>query len=346
MIYVFVVCSSFLISLFKNKKNSKFIVYILVVFLGLFAGTRIVGIDNDSNFYKYLFEDIVYRNEKWELEFLSSLIPVILSWFTQSYVQWSFVAFALISLSLKFISIKDFKYFSLAILLYSTNLFFLQDFTTIRAAIASGILLYSIRYLYPMDNKRFFMCVVMSTLFHLSSIIFITIWLVLRYRISLKVLFYSLLLSLIIPLINLNLIILLRLDLVFSKAASYLIIQEQEDSTLNLFSFKILIALVMLFILIRFRDLIKYKYFDILLKIHMLSLIFFFVFSGTGLTFSIRTFELLSIVQILLYPLIINVFPQRLSLIPYLLIFGISFICLYYNIFFSDTIKDYQSWLI
>lgn len=344
--YLYLYIFSFIISLFKNKRNTYIVSGILVLVLAFFAGTRNSYIDNDYSTYEYFFSTAVrdnFFNPQTELSVF--IIPNIISWFTSDYIQWSFVAFAFFSLGIKVFAIKDYRFFTLAIMLYIGNLFFIQDMTTIRASIASGIFLWSIKDIEENRNKKFFIKLGFSFLFHYSSVIFIIVWLIHKFNVKYKWLILGLCFAMLVPVFKLNFIEILHLNVVSDKADYYLKSKEYEEEKLNLLNFKILISLFYLVVFYWQRNKIHFKGFDLLLKTHFLSLIFFFLFSTTGLTFSLRTFELLSIIQIILYPLIIICFIPKLKLWGYLLVMATSFIFFYYNIFIADFLKEYTSWL-
>ena len=230
-------------------------------------------------------------------------------------------------------------------MLYVSNLFFMQDMTTIRASVSSGVLLWSLKDLIAKNDKRFFLKLGFAILFHYSSIIFIIIWLVNKFGVKYKWLFVALFLSILVPVLDLNFISILHLDALSHKAEIYMKIKEYEEEKLNLFNFKILISLFYLVVLYWNRNKIVLPSFDLIIKIHILSLFFFFFFSTTGLTFSQRTFELLSIVQIVLFPTIIMCFNSKLKLFGYLIVLATSGVFFYYNIYISEIFKEYTSWL-
>lgn len=343
--YIFIYLSSLLISLFKNKRNKYIICSILVILLTLFAGTR-GDIDNDHLLYKFYFLTSVNGNfSKLQTELSVYIIPNILNWVTRDFLNWSFVVFAFLSLSTKLFAIKDYRFFSLAIILYLGNLFFIQDMTTIRASVASGFFLLSIKDIEEKKDKQFFIKIALAFLFHYSSVIFIGVWLINKFKVKYKWLIIALGFAILVPIFKLNFIEILHLGAISNKAEIYMQMKNNEEEKLNLFNFKILFSLFFLIVLYWNKKKINYKGFDLMLKIHFLSLILFFLFSTTGLTFSLRTFELLSIVQIILYPLILLCFNKKLKLLGYILIISISFVFFYYNIFVSNLFKYYTSWL-
>lgn len=343
--YVILFFITSIITFFRNRKNVTIVTAIIFIVLTLFAGTRNNNIDNDYALYQWLFQTAVNTDLAMDSEPTKMLIPRVMSWFSQYYVELTFFTYAAIGLYFKLFSIKNYRFFGLAVVLYVSNLFFIQDMTTIRASVASGILLWSLKDIIFRNDKVFFLKLFLAILFHNSSALFIVIWLINRFKIKYKWLFIALAFSIIVPILNLNFIKILHLDSFSEKAGTYLQIKEYEEGNLNLFNFKIIISFFYLAYLYWKRKSIQFRSFDILLKIHILSLILFFLFSPTGLTFSLRIFELLSIVQIVLFPLIILTLPKKFKIFGYIIVILTAAVFFYYNIFFSDLFKAYSSWL-
>lgn len=346
-IYVF----SFLISIIKSNKNKVFITLILIIFLSLFAGTRFY-VDNDYALYTELFAYNISRLQEYvpfgESELSFYLFPYILSkLFVYDYIKYCFLIFAFLGVGIKLFAIMDYKYYSLAVALYVSNLFFIQEMTTIRAGVACGFFLLSLNDIISGDHKKFFTKISLALFFHHSSVLFIVIWAMHKYSIKMRTYVFLLLGSFMVPILKLNFISLLFLDQLFPKAAKYILIQEYEEEKLNLFNFKILISLLFLtvFIFFYFKGKIKDGKTILFIKIHLISLFVFFLFSSTGLTFSLRLYEMLSIIQILLFPQLINFFPRKLKLLGYIVVIAVSFVFLYYNVFVADLYKDYVSWM-
>ncbi|KQS93201.1 EpsG family protein [Chryseobacterium sp. Leaf394] len=331
-------------SLFRNRKNIGLITFLLIVILGIFAGTRNSRIDNDYFIYTNLFSESTTSKSLGD-EPTVTVITIFSKFLVENYVRLAFVIYAFIAVYFKLSSVKAYLFSTLAIMLYVSNLFLVQEMTTIRAGVASGILLWMTPDLINKNNKAVLFKIFLATMFHNSSILFLSIYFVNRYDVKFKYMFFILGLSLLTPILNLNFISILRLDSIFWKAKVYLDVKKYEDVQLNIFNFKIIISMFYLAVLYWFRKKIKYNGFEIFLKIHILSLVFFFLFSTTGLTFSLRTYELISIIQIVLYPLIILCFNDRFKIFGYIIVISTIFVFFYYNIFMAKILKEYSSWL-
>lgn len=349
--YLFIYIFSIFTSLYHNKYFKYFVVPILGLLLILVAGMRKEGVDNDYFSYAIMFKYNVHDTSTYipfaSSEITSYLIPRFFYAISKEhYIVLSFIAYAFFGVGFKIYALRNYKYFLLAIVLYVSNLYFLQEFTTIRAGAASGLLLMAILDLVKKKNTSFFLKVLFATLFHYSSIVFVVVWFVQRFNIKYYLLLGVLAFSLMVPILNLNFVTLLYLDQLFPKAAIYLEIMKSEQMALNLFNFRILIAFALMFVFLIFRKRINFEGFDLFLKIHILSLIFFYLFSTLGLAFSLRLFEMFSIVQLVLFPLLVLIFPLRLRFYGYLTVLGIGTLYFFYNIYLSGIIRAYSSWLI
>jgi len=323
---------------------------ILAFSLIAIAGLRAEGIDNDYHQYIKNFKENVYSISNYvpfvSSEITSYFIPYFWYLLTPTFfIQLTFLTYAFLGVGFKIWALRNYEYFLLAIVIYVGNLYFLQEFTTIRAGAASGILLLSIQDIIKKNNRGFFLKVFCACLFHYSSLIFVAIWFVQKFRISYSVLFLILAASFLVPVLNLNFVQILYLDRLFPKAAVYLEIMKSQQQSLNLFNFRILISCFMLLFFWSFRKRIDYPGFNVLLNLQFLSLIFFYLFSTTGLAFSLRLFEMFSIVQLILYPLIVQVFPTRLRFYGHIVVLGIATLNFFYNVYLSGIIRNYSSWL-
>jgi hypothetical protein len=343
--------SSLIIASFTYIKGNvrSIIVLLLIVSLSLFAGISTQSVD--YGMYRNLFESSV----------ISTFDPIVLlvqepSFFIiplfchavfgpSYYINVSFLIFAFLGVSTKILAIKDSRFFFLSVALYCCYSYFFQEMITIRAGVASGIFLLAIKDLDNKNDKGYFLKILLALLFHYSSIIFVLIWVLVRLKLSLKVFYSFLAASFAIALLKINLLVLLRLDLLIPKVKIYLDLMELEGNVaINLFNYRILISLFMLFLFAyKIKVLEDEPYFLTLFKIHLLSLILFFVLSTSAIVFSDRTFDLLAIVQVLLYPFIILIFKERF--VGYLILFLICSVNLFFIVKISGLFDHYTTWL-
>ncbi|MFW5793781.1 MAG: EpsG family protein [Bacteroidota bacterium] len=140
---------------------------ILSFILILLTGLRKVGVGVDDLNYQLLYETSRGGKLRKDPAFflLANILPSI---------HLLFLTFAVISVLLKTSFLyKHTKYLGLALLLYFSSHYFLHDFVQIRAAVASGLLLWA---LYSAGEKKYLTFTAITALaiaFHLSAIIFI-----------------------------------------------------------------------------------------------------------------------------------------------------------------------------
>lgn len=351
MIYylvIFFVC--FIVFLFYKQKRT--VISVVTVILSFFAGTRL-NIDNDYFLYEYFFKyslDLV-RFRSLNIEFCIYLInrlSHLLFYSTENIVYFSFLSFALLGVSTKMIAVYRYSInIFLSIVLYSTYLFFMQEMTTIRAGVASGIFLLSLVHLVNRNYVAYAFYILFAFIFHNSSVLFILAGLLVFIDLKIKYFYLALILSFVVILTNQNLLQLFYLDAIFPRVATYLeIMQWSNEDKINVFNFKILISLLFLVIFaINFKKLKENRWFEILFRIHIFSLIVFFSLSTSAMVFSARSFDLLSVVQILLFPYITIIFNNKFKLLGWLLIIIFSIIQIVYLVEVSKIYKPYESWL-
>ena len=341
-------------AIFFQTISKKIAVIIMIVMLSLFAGTR-VAVDNDYLLYKEFFQfvngDFEYFKKNFNnLELSIFIIPNFLRIYFISptdIINGSFLLFAIIAVSLKLYSIKKYSnYFLLSFIFYLSSLFFMHEMTTIRAGVAAGILLLSIQDFERKNTFSFSIKMSISLLFHYSSVLVIICYIFMLKVKKIKYYYYGLVISFVIAITKINVLTLLFLDRLFPKVKIYLELQEKiNENKVNIFNFKILFSLfILLLFSFQYKKLCKIKYFDVLYKLHILSILIFFALSPTAIVFSIRSFELISIVQVLLAPMILYLFSPKFKYIGVGIVLVFSAIQLYYIISVQDIFRPYQSW--
>ena len=343
--YVINLILIYLISLAKGPRNKTLVSLVLILLLGLFAGTRNSGIDNDYLEYQRLFVASVTEGYQLGYEPIFYLLPNFLVFFSSiAYVNATFLAIALIGVGTKLWAIKNSSInYAMSVLIYFCIFFIGQEMTTIRAGVAAGIFLLAIPDLLNNNNKVFFFKFFISFLFHYSSILFLPIWFIVKREIGIKYYVFALIASFLVFLLKFNLLAVLNLDF-FPKMEVYL--NGEDEVAINPFNFKILISLLFLGLFwLGHRKLKDNAMYLLLLKIHLISLILFYLLAPAGMAFALRSFELLSIVQILLFPYLFISFSKHFRPVAYIVLVSASLINLYYVLIVSGNIKDYSSWL-
>lgn len=353
MIYYLVILSvCFLVSFFYKQKVLA--ISFATIVLVLFAGTRL-NIDNDYLMYKGLFSSKFrslkdFYNLKVSVEYCIFIVNKFARLFFSSrehIVNFSFLVFALLGVSTKMIAIKRYSTnFILSIILYCTYLFLMQEMTTIRAGVASGIFLLILKYLVDRKYLKFLLFIPIAFIFHNSSILFLLAAILIYLDLKIKYYYYALIASFLIIILNQNIIQIFLLDRVFPRVATYLeILRWSKEEKLNIFNFKILISILFFIIFaINYNKLKGNRWFEVLFRIHIFSLIIFFALSNTAMVFSARSFDLFSVVQILLFPMLLDILSKQQKLFAWILIIACSLLQLYYLVDVADIYKPYKSW--
>lgn len=354
MTYYLLFLLSALLSFIGDVRSKKVFVIILAVLLILFAGTRL---DRDPDYFLY-FKNFWYiektidafQSREISMEWSVFFIPHFFDFFfTQKLevVRATFFTFALLGVSTKLFAIKRYSdYFFLSVVSYMSYLYFMMEMTTIRAGVAAGFFLLSLKALDENKNKIFFAFLAVSFLFHSSSILFLLIWILNKIRLNVKYYYFLIVISFLSAIFKINILTLLFLDRIFPRIDTYIKAMEwmKEDKT-NIFNFRTLFAVLMAVLFSFFYKKLKdVKYFDLLFKIHMFSIILFFLLSSSAQVFSTRSFELLSVVQIILYPMIVKAFHPKFKIFAWILVFLFSLIQVYYIISVADIYRPYESW--
>lgn len=341
------------ITLFKSDKYTKFSISCLIgIILILFAGTRGEEVGRDYAEYSRLFS--LYKSlSETDLEAFILyepsilIIPQLLKFlFGTYYLNLTFVTFAILAVSIKLKAIYKSQFFFLSVFIYCTNLFLGQEMITIRAGVACAIFLLSIKDIEEKKHLSFFLKIGLAYLFHYSSIVFLLIWIVEWLKVKYKLLTAALITAIIIAALKINILTLLKLDILFPKVGTYLALLEIEGGDpVNVFNFRILFSLFFLFVfLYKVKLFDDDNFFNILLRIHFISIILFFVLSPTAMVFSLRIFDLLSVVQILLFPYVICLFKEKL--VGYLFVALYCCVNYYYIMNISKWFETgYSSWL-
>ncbi len=352
--YYYIFFISAFVASFANSVSKKSVVFLLIVILSLFAGTRL-NVDEDFNMYYKIFyyiEDTPKKfSEKdvpleWSVYIITNFIKFILT-SKLEYTRATFLIFALLGVSTKLFAIRKYSYFFfLSILLYVSNLFMMMEMTTIRAGVAAGIFLLSIDDLEEKRNKSFLIKFLLCLLFHTSSVVFIIPYLLNLRKIHIRYYYIAIFVSFISAMAKVNILTLLLLDRIFPRIEIYFKMMEwQKNEGTNIFSFRSLFAIfIILFCSFFYKRLKDIKYFSILFKIHIISVCLFFLLSTTAEAFSIRTFELFSVIQTILYPMIIFSFNKKLRFIGWVIIIAYSLVQIIYLVEIADIYKPYKSW--
>lgn len=243
-----------------------------------------------------------------------------------SHYTGMFFLFALTSITIRLYSIvklAPFLWTSIAIYLY--QIFILHDLIQIRAAIASAIILYSIKPLYERKIWIYFLLTLIATLFHYSAIIMVPLWFINPYKIR-RALFYC-----IIPICYCcallgftlsHLVQYIPIGFIQNGFAAYELTMSVQGTEINILSWpQIVRCTIFIYLLASYKRIQRhYQYTIALLKIYAIGLCSYIILSDIP-TFANRISELLFVYEILCFPLIAyTVKPKRIGILIALII--------------------------
>jgi hypothetical protein len=151
----------------KDEKNHLLAVCFILVIV---AGMRPIGIDKDSALYaNFLHEPLNFFSKEPSFYLISKFSGLLL--FKE---RIFFLSYAIIGVGLKFYAIKrNESTYMMCIITYFSIYFILHEMTQIRAGVASGFFLISIRNLSKSKIKKYMLYNLIGMTFHYSAIIYI-----------------------------------------------------------------------------------------------------------------------------------------------------------------------------
>lgn len=353
--FLFLAILTYLSVYAKSINTNKIVQIILFTILFVIAGFKNEGVSVDDLSYKYSFylfgspEEFFTNFLTWAFyEPMYYLIPSLYKTylFPNEFTLATFVTYAAISIYFKFRSINYLSEFFIASLLaYFSFLYFLHEFTQIRAGLVSSIMLYSVKYLYEKKKIKFIIAIAIATLFHYSSLLFLPLLFLDTKKSKKKIYSVLIVLSLIFSLIDTYFLIrLLPFDISFItlKADNYINLNNAgKDEVINKFNTNYLLVIFTSIVYVYFWEKIEAqnKYSIILIKMQIISIFLFQVFSSIP-AFAFRSSELYLVSTIITYPFIIYLFKNRtVGFIVFIMLCSIQF---YINLFRHELVQPYQ----
>ena len=307
-------------------KFEKYVVIFFGAIMALFAGFR-----QDS--YDYIIYELLYENyEEMSVEPSFRAISYLVSHYTDD-IRYLFLTFAFLGVALKLKAISTLsKFVLLSLVVYASNFYLLHEMTQIRAGVAAGFLLLSIKPNVERDLKKFLIFAVLGFLFHYSAILILLLWFLPK-KINVKVLALSIFFGYASYFIGLDFVKIIPIPGIQEKIEIYLSLQEVNDDKINVFGYLYLLRIAVFYILLfKYKKLAqKSAYFPLLINMYAISLVVFTVF-GSIPAFASRLSELFGMVEIILFPLLVYLFKPRIlgSFVVVLLALVFLLINLYY----------------
>jgi hypothetical protein len=335
---------------FFDKRLLLFVCFLILFFV---AGFRDVDLSKDGGNYVNSFElaespiEYFTNYQDWIFfEPLYYLLPAVLKLiFPGSYVLLVFLIYAIIGVHLNFRGIFRLTAFPLlAVVVYFAQNFLLHEMTQIRVGVACGFLLLAIYYHYHKRHTLFFATIAVSFLFHYVSILILAVYSIKPHTFSKAwaagLLGIALVLSvsrsdfLIAPLLQLNVAPIVKLVKTLQS-------MDEARNAINIFNVGFLINLALLTWLIIHADVIqqKTKYGYLIIKIHLLSVLLYFLFTSVSMI-AFRLNEFFGIINVVSAPLIVYTF--RSKLISYSLVVMYSLLILIINLHVVELLQPYS----
>lgn len=290
------------------RKERARIIFPLLIATICFVAIFRIG-DSLPDYATYIdYIDSVTRG--YEVFIESSFVWVVRTFYTDIFKEYGVFAFyAIVSIFIKMISIRKMSSLVvLAIVVYLSNIYIVQDLIQIRAGVASALFLFSVYYYVSNKTKVAIFLNVLAIIFHISAIIGLIIFFFNKKSINTRVWTAFLPISFVIAalgLINATLLKVIPGD----KLSIYIITSESES--INIYNVLFLCKFaICLYILRHGKQLSEIsKYFPLLCKIYVLSICAFLCLSPLP-TLAFRSQGYLEVVEIVLFPMIAFTFSK------------------------------------
>jgi hypothetical protein len=315
--FVILLIIFFFVSLFAFAKpdifNRKIFMFYIAVILFFTAGLRpgVADYEVYERLYSYSIKAILVQAEP---------SFALIAWIVKSTfdnVLFLFIIYAFIGVFLKFKAIKELSLlWGFSILIYVGNFFIRHEMTQIRAGVATGFFLLSIKPLYEKDFKRFIIFTIAASFFHISSLLMLPIWILKNKKLNIFVYALSIPLTYIIVILGFTsvtkIISIIPIGLVQQKYLAYSSDRQKAIAEINIFSiFHVGRCIIYYLLLWKYKLLAsKNKYAILLIKIYCLSLISFLLLSNIP-DIARRVNEYYGIVEIILFPMLIYIIHQK-----------------------------------
>jgi hypothetical protein len=276
------------------------LVVVLVVYAGFRDGDRVMDYDNYVG---------MYENQAMLIEPTFWVISLFVKNFMGGNAVWLFVIYAVVAVTLKMSAIRQLTpLVFLSVLIYLSDTFILHDLTQMRAGVATGFLLFSIKPLYERQRWRFFGLIACAVLFHVSALPAFLLWLLNPGRINKWMWVSFIAAGYVLAMMHFDLFSLatyIPIPYIQARATQYLAFNETLEKAIDVFSLYFLAKLAITFFLMWRAGAIAphNRYVWLLLKIMLVSTLSLLIFS-TNVAAGLRFSEFFGTVSIPLFPLI------------------------------------------
>lgn len=354
-IYYIIFFAILILAVFRDLffLNQRICLFFCFVVLVLFAGLRDVDVSKDGENYVAGFQTMgppleYFTNfDDWFFfEPTYYLFPSILRIaFPVLYVFLVFVLFAIIGVHVNLNGLFRLSLFPiLSVVVYYSHNYLLHELTQIRVGVACGFLLLSTYYHYHKNRFAFVISIMVALLFHyvalLTSLIFFLKSSTFSRKKALFILFGAMAIAvvrsdlLITPLLQLNFVFILKLVKTLQG-------MDEERNAINIFNVAFLMNFAILIWVVLKAHVIKKKnkYAYLAIKIHMLSVVLYFLFSAISMV-AFRLYEFFGIISIITVPFVVHTF--RIKIFSYCVVFFYALGVMAINLHVSELLKPYS----
>jgi len=291
-----------ILSFTKQKPQYHVYFIFLGILLAIHSGIR--SSDPDHETYVYLYFNLKNAEVEPTFKFIVFLSKIFCE--NEPIIMFIIYAFLGVFLKMRAIAVlSNFIFLSLAV--YVSEYYILQEMTQIRAGVAGGFFLLSIKPLYDKKWFQFIGCCIFAFLFHYSAIIMLALPLLNTRKINR--LWWGIAIPsayVVLPVIRLALGFLLDISLGSAKIDAYLFaISQTTETAINIFSpiqlIRIIIAIAVLFYCDKCFKHNKFSY--LLIKCYIIGIISLVMFSSVDVI-AFRISEMFLLSEIILIPLI------------------------------------------
>ena len=339
---IFLIISIFILILFliifKSKIEEINILFFIILILALtaLAAFRVESSVKDYELYVGAWNYATFKNTTIEASFL--IIRNFLKDVLLLKYQSLFIVYAILGVFSNIIGIKKLTtLFYLSLLFFVSNYYILHELTQMRAGVAAGFMLIAIKPLYDRNLKLFILFAAIATVFHYSAVIIFPLWFIGVKEIRQKWMYYLIPAGYLFYFIGFDLVQKIPIEYFQIKLDTYRELTRKgidNNDKINVFNGLFLLKIIVFYILLFSTNKIKdhSKYLFLLLKIEAISL-FCFTFLAAIPALAYRVHEFLSIVEVILYPLIIYAFRYKFVgyLVAVLICIGFFLINIFYN---------------
>ena len=321
-----------------NHPQAQYFYFGFGIILLIIVAFRGEGVDKDYLNYK----DEFLSNS--EIPFIIEPSFIFLKWIVRTYLNSNififFFAYAILGIGLKMYAIKQLsKHLLASLLIYMSYSFILHDMTQIRASVAVGFFLLSIKPLQERNGIKFIVFSSLAIAFHFSAAILPLVWFLNPNKINVKTYLIAIVASYILSAYS---------STIVSKLFDYapegplqlklLAYEDDNSGVLNVYNVWQLMRCALSVLFLLKIDFLKRQseYAVLLVKIYVISACSFVILSNNP-ALAGRTSDMFSIVDIVIVPCLITLVTPKIASKLIVIFIGFSYLIL--NLFYNKIIS-------